>query len=83
MVMSFLILNCIWVVTIFLLQQNKDKLFIVWPFGPHGPTIIWDPAEGEKPIYPYTKDVYRREGKRSSLQFGGQHGFYSLPHYRF
>jgi hypothetical protein len=46
MVMSFLILNCIWVVTIFLLQQNKDTLFITWPFGPHGPNITWDPNEG-------------------------------------
>ena len=47
MVMSFLILNCIWVVTIFLLQQNKDTLFITWPFAPHGPNITWDKDEGE------------------------------------
>jgi len=42
MVMSFLILNSIWVVTIFLFQQNKDTLFIKWPYGAKGPDLDWD-----------------------------------------
>ena len=42
MVMSFLILNSIWVVTIFLLQQNKDTLFIKWPYGPKDLSIEFD-----------------------------------------
>lgn len=42
MVMSFLILNSIWVVTIFLLQQNKDTLFIKWPWGAKDLMIEFD-----------------------------------------
>jgi chitin synthase len=33
MVFTFFMLNSIFVVVIFLLQQNKDLLFIRWPFG--------------------------------------------------
>ncbi|TRY63908.1 hypothetical protein TCAL_11841 [Tigriopus californicus] len=33
LVFSFLMINSIWVLTVFLLQQNKEQLFIQWPFG--------------------------------------------------
>lgn len=38
-VFSFLMINSIWVLTIFLLQENKDLLFVRWPLGPKGPNI--------------------------------------------
>lgn len=41
MAFSFLMINSIWVVTIFLLQANKDVLFIVWPWGPKGPNMTY------------------------------------------
>lgn len=33
-VFSFLMINSIWVITVFLMQENKDLLFIEWPWGP-------------------------------------------------
>ena len=33
MVFSFFMLNAIFVITIFLLQQQKDLIFITWPLG--------------------------------------------------
>lgn len=33
MVFSFFMLNAVFVLVVFLLQQNKDLLFIRWPFG--------------------------------------------------
>ena len=48
MVMSFLILNSIWVVTIYLFQQNKDTLFIKWPYGAKGPSIDFDRDRGSQ-----------------------------------
>eukprot|EP00095_Tigriopus_kingsejongensis_P011454 maker-scaffold271_size230452-snap-gene-0.8 protein:Tk11454 transcript:maker-scaffold271_size230452-snap-gene-0.8-mRNA-1 annotation:"isoform b" len=41
-VFSFLMINSIWVLTVFLLQQNKDLLFIRWPWGAKGPEITYD-----------------------------------------
>ena len=41
MAFSFLMINCIWVVAIFLLQANKDVLFIIWPWGPKGPNMTY------------------------------------------
>lgn len=32
-VFSFLMINSIWVLTVFLLQQNKEYLYIPWPWG--------------------------------------------------
>jgi len=45
MVLSFLILNSIWVIAIFLFQQNKDMIYIMWPWGAKGPTLDWDRTE--------------------------------------
>ena len=42
MVFSFLMINSIWVLTVFLLQQNKDKLNIKWPLPSAGPIITYD-----------------------------------------
>ena len=42
MVLSFLILNSIWVIAIYLFQQNKDMIFIKWPWGAKGPALDWD-----------------------------------------
>lgn len=53
MVMSFLILNSIWVVTIYLFQQNKDTLYIKWPYGAKGPVISWDDPDQIKVDYEY------------------------------
>lgn len=38
---SFLMINSIWVVTILLLQANKDKLYVEWPWGALGPNITY------------------------------------------
>ena len=42
MVFSFLMINSIWVITVFLLQQNKDLLFIEWPYGAKGPIVTYN-----------------------------------------
>ncbi len=34
MVFSFFMLNAIFVLTVFLLQQQKEFIFIIWPFAP-------------------------------------------------
>jgi chitin synthase len=39
MVFSFLMINSIWVITIFLMQENKDILYVEWPWGAKGPNI--------------------------------------------
>ena len=41
MVFSFLMINSIWVITIYLLQDNKDLLYITWPIGYTGPKITY------------------------------------------
>lgn len=41
-VFSFLMINSIWVLTIFLLQENKDLLYIRWPFAAKGPILDFD-----------------------------------------
>ena len=33
MVFSFFMLNAVFVVVVYLLQQNKDSLYIEWPLG--------------------------------------------------
>lgn len=42
-VFSFLMINLIWILTIFLLQNNKDTLSIRWPIPASSPTITWEP----------------------------------------
>jgi chitin synthase len=44
-VFSFLMINSIWVLTIFLLQENKDLLYIRWPFAAKGPIISYDDTD--------------------------------------
>ena len=44
---SFLMINAIWLVTVMLLQANKDTLYVEWPWGPQGPTISFVGEEME------------------------------------
>ena len=40
-VFNFLIINSVWVVIMYLLQENKDKLYVAWPIPSEGPIITF------------------------------------------
>ena len=42
MVFSFLMINSIWVIMIFLMQDNKDVLGIRWPINPTLTSLTWN-----------------------------------------
>ena len=48
MVFSFSMINAIFVVTVFLLQQHKDTIYLVWPFG-EKPNVTYN-SNPERPI---------------------------------
>ena len=45
MVFSFLMINSIWIVTMFLMQQYKDVLGIKWPLTATVTNIDWNPDD--------------------------------------
>ncbi len=47
MVFSFLMINGLWVVTVFLMQENQDKIYIEWPWGAKGPSVSYSENLGQ------------------------------------
>ncbi len=44
-VFSFTMINSIWILTIFLLQEKKDQLSVPWPIASKGPNITYNPDD--------------------------------------
>ena len=44
-VFSFLMLNSIWVVLLFLMQENKNTLSVKWPWPKNTNNVTWDQGD--------------------------------------